>query len=165
MSFLSCESRAPISEIDARLAIPDEDINPLNGRNRCKAIAPSSKRRFGAYPTDSCPDIRIVIAQTSSRRVDLAKWLSVKSTLGEDVVIAHMLRRSPGNGMTVPRPRAAAYAACVHLDPLVSYDVWCDERHIKSPTLGAGAMHIGNMRRTWRADIRSAFHVVNFCIP
>jgi AraC-like DNA-binding protein len=53
----------------------------------------------------------------------------------------------------------------VHLDNFDSYDVWCDERHHSSRALGVGSIHINDMRHIWRADIQSAFEVVNFYIP
>ena len=58
-----------------------------------------------------------------------------------------------------------SYAACVHLDWLNDYDVWCDDRHISSRAISTGAIHISDMRHAWRADVRSPFHVVNFYIP
>lgn len=124
-----------------------------------------STDRLTVYPDGSRPDITIVIAQTSPSRVDLAKWLTIRSAAQDAFVIAHMLRKRPGHGMTEQQTRVAAYAACVHLDPLESLDVWCDEQHISSRALGAGTIHIGDMRHTWRADIRSSFNVVNFYIP
>jgi AraC-like DNA-binding protein len=58
-----------------------------------------------------------------------------------------------------------AYVACVHLEEFNAYDVWCDEQHHSSRPLGAGAIHINDMRHVWRADIRSPFQVVNFHVP
>jgi AraC family transcriptional regulator len=107
----------------------------------------------------------VVVAQTSPQRVDFSRSLAIKSAGRDDLVITHMLRSSPGHGMTEPHVRAEAYTACVHLDNFTSYDVWCDERHDSSHALGEGTIHINDMRRIWRADIRSAFHVVNFYIP
>ena len=120
---------------------------------------------FGADPIGTHPDIKRVIAQTSPRRVDLLRWIRVKFSAPEDFVIEHLSRKSPGHGMTESQTKAASYAACVHLDPLQSYDVFRDERHISSRPIRAGTMHIGDMRHGWRADIRSAFNVVNFYIP
>jgi hypothetical protein len=74
--------------------------------------------------------IKMVIAQTSPHRVDYVRWLAVKSEAREDFVIVHMQRQRPGHGMTEPQARATSYAACVHLDPLDSYDVCCDEQRI-----------------------------------
>jgi AraC-like DNA-binding protein len=67
--------------------------------------------------------------------------------------------------MTEPHLRTDAYVACVHLNEFNDYDIWCNEKHNSSRPLGAGTMHINDMRQEWRADIRSPFHVVNFCIP
>lgn len=135
------------------------------GREIRTSNAYQNSDHFSLDPIGTHPDIKMVIAQTSPRRVDLLKWLTVKSSAQEDFVIEHLLRKSPGHGMTEPQARVASYAACVHLDPLQSYDVFCDERHISSRALRAGTMHIGDMRHVWRADIRSAFNVVNFHIP
>ena len=110
-------------------------------------------------------DARFVIAQTSSHRVDTLKWLVIKSVVSDAVVIAHMVSSRPNHGMTEPQASAEAYAACVHLDPLDAYDVWCEERHVASRTLQAGAVHISDMRHVWRADIRTPFNVVDFYIP
>ena len=121
--------------------------------------------RLTVARTDSYPDIKLVIAQTSPLRLDLTKWLATKNATRAELVIAHMLRSGPGHGMTEPQSRVASYAACVHLDPLESYDVWCDGQHISSSPLRPGTIHISDMRRTWCADLRSAFNVVNFFIP
>jgi AraC family transcriptional regulator len=125
---------------------------------RCGAI----KQRPG--PTKSQSDISVVIAQTSSGRVDVHKSLTVKSAQ-DDLIITHMMRTRPGHGMTEPQAKRAAYAACVHLDEFSGYDVWCDEKHDSSLALASGALHINDMRHSWLADIRSAFQVVNFYIP
>jgi AraC-like DNA-binding protein len=53
----------------------------------------------------------------------------------------------------------------MHLDDFNTYDVWCDDRHNACRPLGAGAIHINDMRQEWCADIRSPFHVMNFYIP
>jgi AraC family transcriptional regulator len=110
-------------------------------------------------------DTNVVVAQTSPQRIDFCRSLMIKSAGRDDLVITHMLRSSPGHGMTEPQVRAEAYTACVHLDDFTSYDVWCDERHESSRALGEGTMHINDMRYVWRADIRCSFQVVNFCIP
>ena len=82
-----------------------------------------------------------------------------------DFAIVELFRGSSGHGMTEPLERAESYAACVHLDWLNDYDVWCDDRHISSRAIPTGAIHISDMRHAWRADVRSPFHVVNFYIP
>jgi len=158
--------RRPVSVADLPLSVrpfgagnicPYQEHRTLEARKPCNHLA--------VYPDDNHPDIKIVIAQTLPHRVDLSKWLTVKSEVPGDVVISHMLRKGPGHGMTEPQARVASYAACVHLDSLDSYDVWCDDQHICSRALGAGTMHISDMRHAWRADIRSAFNVMNFYIP
>jgi AraC family transcriptional regulator len=109
-------------------------------------------------------DVNVVIAQTSSHRVDVSRCLTVKS--GMDVfAVTQMSRKARGHGITESQARVDAYAACVHLDEFDGYDVWCDEQHDSSCALGPGTVHINDMRHVWRADIRSAFHVVNFYIP
>ena len=89
---------------------------------RCGVV----KQHPGSIKSQS--DINVVIAQTSSSRVDVYKSLTVKSTQ-DDLVITHMMRTRPGHGMTEPQAKRAAYAACVHLDEFSAYDVWCDEKH------------------------------------
>jgi AraC family transcriptional regulator len=110
-------------------------------------------------------DAGIVIVQTSLDRVDFIKSLTIKVASQGNFVIAEMMRSRPGHGMTEPHQRAESYAACVHLSGLDNYDVWRDDRHISSRVITAGTVHISDMRHEWRADIRSPFHVVNFCIP
>src|SRR5437762_10457000 len=109
--------------------------------------------------------INAVIAQTSRHRVDAIRRLDIKSGIHGVLAIAHMFRKSPGHGTTEAHERADAYAACVHLDALDGYDVWCDGQHVSSDALGVGSVHISDMRHEWKADIRSPFHVVNFYIP
>ena len=67
--------------------------------------------------------------------------------------------------MTDPAVKRACYVACVHVEKLDAYDVWCNDEHESSGVLEAGVLHVNDMRSAWRADIRSSFHVVNFCVP
>jgi AraC family transcriptional regulator len=162
--------RRPVSQ-QASIADLPPSVRPFGTRNIC----PHQEHRtldarklcnhLAVYPHDNHPEVKMVIAQTLPRRVDLLKWLTVRSETADDIVISHMLRKGPDHGMTEPQARVASYAACVHLDSLDSYDVWCDDQHISSRPLSAGTMHISDMRHTWRADIRSAFNVMNFYIP
>lgn len=111
------------------------------------------------------PDLSVVIARTSSSRVESAKCLMVDPETRDAGLVAYLRRRRPGHGMTESQPKVDAYVACVHLDEFSDYDVWCDERHEPSGPLRAGTVHVNDMRREWRADIRSSFHVMNFYIP
>jgi AraC family transcriptional regulator len=108
-------------------------------------------------------DVSVVIAQTSASRLDAFKTLAVPAA--DEFVIAHMMRTEPGHGVTELQAKRASFAACVHLDDFKSYDVWCDDKRCSNPALAAGTLHINDMRHAWRADIRSAFQVVNFNIP
>jgi AraC family transcriptional regulator len=112
-----------------------------------------------------CSRADVVVAQTSPQRIDFSRSLAIRSEGRDDLVVSHMFRSRPGHGMTEPHARSDAYTACVHLDKFTSYDVWCDERHESTHPLDEGTIHINDMRHIWRADIRSAFHVVNFHIP
>ena len=105
-----------------------------------------------------------VIAQTSRCRVDFTKRLTVPSRRDE-VVISHLSRSRTGHGLTEPQAKKAGYAVCVHLDELVSYDVWRDERHSAGLPLAPGTVHISDMRHSWLADIQGSFQVVNFYLP
>jgi AraC family transcriptional regulator len=109
-------------------------------------------------------DIGFVIAQTSSDRVDCLKSRAVDVTPQARFEIAEISRSSPGHGMTEPQGRAEAYAVCVHLKEMNDYDVWCDGKHISSRSISAGTVHVGDLRHSWRADVRSPFHVVNFFV-
>jgi AraC family transcriptional regulator len=113
----------------------------------------------------SSSDTAVVVAQTSPHRINLCRSLMIQSSGRDNMTMTHMLRSSPGHGMTEPQARAEAYTACVHLDDFDSYDVWCDECHHSSRALAKGTIHINDMRHLWRADIRSPFQVVNFYIP
>jgi AraC family transcriptional regulator len=107
----------------------------------------------------------VVFAQTVADRVDLMERLSIGSSPGNDFVINHIARKRPGHGMTDRATKRGCYVACVHLEKLDSYDVWCDDELELSSALEVGALHVNDMRNAWRADIRSPFHVVNFCVP
>jgi AraC family transcriptional regulator len=110
-------------------------------------------------------DAKIVIAQTSSDRVDYIKSCNIEVAPRNEFVMLETLRSTPGHGGTAPQQRAESYAACVHLTALDECDVWCNNRHISSHGIPAGMVHISDMRHQWRADVRSPFHVVNFYIP
>jgi AraC family transcriptional regulator len=110
-------------------------------------------------------DAGFVIAQTSRNRVDSLNSLTVKDVPCNDFVIAEMLRSNPNHGLTEQQQRMESYTAGVHLSRLDDLDVWCDDRHVSTGPIHAGTVHISDMRHEWRADIRSPFHVVNFCIP
>lgn len=123
------------------------------------------ERRIPAALPGHPLNINVVIAQTTRNRVDTAKVLTISSPAWHNVVITRMLQTKPDHGMTEPHSRADSYVACVHLDNFNDYDVWCNNHHHSSRPLGTGAIHINDMRQQWRADIRSPFHVMNFCIP
>jgi AraC family transcriptional regulator len=106
----------------------------------------------------------VVIAQSSSCRVDVHKTLAVR-TGDDEFVIAHISRGAAGHGLTEPQPKRAVYTACVHLSEFSKYDIWCDEKVTSGRVLPPGAIHINDMRHSWYADIKGGFDVVNFCIP
>jgi AraC family transcriptional regulator len=110
-------------------------------------------------------DISVVFAQTSSNRVDLVERLSISTIPGGDFAITHIARKRPGHGMTDGAAKRESCVACVHLERLDACDIWCDEEHESPGALEAGVLHVNDMRHAWRADIRSPFHVVNFCVP
>jgi AraC family transcriptional regulator len=110
-------------------------------------------------------DISVVFAQTSRDRVDLLERLSIGSIPGADFSITHIARKKAGHGLTENAAKRQSYVACVHLEKLDAHDVWCDGEHELSVALKAGTMHVNDMRHSWRADIESPFHVVNFCVP
>ena len=134
----------------------------------CAAGPTPSSDEFTAsisHKVDRSAATRFVIAQTSPDRVNSVRSLRVNVASPTDFAIVELFRGSSGHGMTEPLERAESYAACVHLDWLNDYDVWCDDRHISSRAIPTGAIHISDMRHAWRADVRSPFHVVNFYIP
>jgi AraC-like DNA-binding protein len=110
-------------------------------------------------------DINLVIAQTTRRRVDVYNSLVVRSASGEELTIAHLSRSTAGHGPTELQARSETFVVCTHLEAFNAYDVWCDGKHDSSCAIGAGSVHINDMRHSWNADIRGAFQVVNFCIP
>jgi AraC family transcriptional regulator len=107
----------------------------------------------------------VVFAQTAASRVDLMEKLSIRSISSDEFSIMHIARKGAGHGMTDHTAKRDCFVACVHLEKLDAYDVWCNDEHEPSTALEAGVLHINDMRCAWRADIRSPFHVVNFCIP
>jgi AraC family transcriptional regulator len=124
-----------------------------------------NKQLRASNQNSSSSDTNVVVAQTSPQRINFCRSLIIQSAGRNGMVMTHMLRSSPGHGMTEPQVRAEAYTACIHLDEFKSYDVWCDESHYSSRALAEGTIHINDMRHVWRADIRSPFQVVNFYIP
>jgi AraC family transcriptional regulator len=115
--------------------------------------------------TQSEAEVSVVFAQTLANRVDVMEQLSIGTVPGSDFVINHIARKQPGHGMTDRAIKRGWYVACVHLERLDAYDVWCDDEHESSGALEAGVLHVNDMRSAWRADIRSPFDVVKFCIP
>ncbi len=124
-----------------------------------------SRREPVARSSRDQADMSVVFAQTSTRRVDLFERLSVRTRPGDDVIITHIARKGAGHGMTDQAAKRQSYVACVHLEKLDSYDIWCGGEQQAPRAIEAGAMHINDMRQSWQADIRSAFDVVNFCVP
>jgi len=110
-------------------------------------------------------DASVVFAQTSADRVDLIERLSVGTIPGNDFAITHIARQRVGHGMTDSAAKRESYVACVHLERLGEYDIWCDGEQESPGPLASGVLHVNDMRRSWRADIRDPFRVVNFCIP
>jgi AraC family transcriptional regulator len=110
-------------------------------------------------------DMSMVFAQTSARRVDLFERLSVRTRPGDDFIITHIKRKDAGHGMTDQAAKRESWVACVHLEKLDSFDIWCDGAQETPRAIEAGAMHINDMRQSWQADIRSPFDVVNFSVP
>jgi len=110
-------------------------------------------------------ELRVVLAHTPARRVDVCRKLFVKSGLGDVSGVLQMSRNNPGHGLTEAQTKVDAYAVCVHMCSFEDFDMWCDARHHSSCALAPGTVHINDMRHLWQADIRSPFHVVNFYIP
>jgi AraC family transcriptional regulator len=110
-------------------------------------------------------DTSVVFAQTSANRVDLIERLSIDTIPGGGSAITHIERKRAGHGMTDSAAKRGSHVACVHLEKLDAYDIWCDDEHESPAPLEAGALHVNDMRYAWRADIRGPFHVVNFCVP
>ena len=139
------------------------EANISDRRARMGALS-SSGLAFG-WQTRSETNTSVVFAQTARDRVDLMEQLSIGTIPGEDFVITHIARKTSGHGMTDRAAKRGCYVACVHLEKLDDYDVWCGDEHESPGVLEAGVLHVNDMRSTWRADIRSPFHVVNFCVP
>jgi len=130
-----------------------------------KSITPQGSRDPFGRPSGDQADVSVVFAQTSARRVDLFERLSVRTMPGNEFTITHIKRKVAGHGMTDLAAKRESYVACVHLEKLDSYEIWCDGEQEKPGAIEAGAMHINDMRQAWRADITSPFDVVNFCVP
>jgi AraC family transcriptional regulator len=107
----------------------------------------------------------VVFAQTDPSRVDLHERLTISTMQNDSLIISHMARKRAGHGMTDSGAKFASYVACVHLEKLEAYDVWCDGEHESSGAIEAGSAHINDMRRSWQAEIRDSFDVVNFSVP
>ena len=138
-------------------------IESSSSDRRARTSAPSGTKSGQQGGGDI--DASVVFAQTAADRVDLIEKLSVGTISSEEFLIAHIARERAGHGMTDRAAKRGCHVACVHLEKLDAYDVWCDDAHESSGALEAGVMHINDMRCAWRADIRSPFDVVNFCIP
>ena len=97
----------------------------VGGTVSASALARAACRSRGVTPVQACRSV--VIAQTSSCKVDVHKSLAVRP--GDDeFVIAHISRGRAGHGMTEPQAKKAIYTACVHLSEFSRYDIWCDEK-------------------------------------
>ncbi len=88
---------------------------------------PSSSRSAFGQQVRSEGEPSVVFAQTCANRVDLIEQLSIGTIPGEDFAITHITRKGPGHGMTDGAAKRESYVACVHLEKLDSYDIWCDE--------------------------------------
>ena len=108
---------------------------------------------------------QFVIAQTSPDRVDSIKSLPVTLAPGADILLTEISRTTPGHGEAHPLQKADAYSICVHLSDLEEFNIWQDEERVDNTPIVAGTIHVDDMRHEWRADIRSAFHVMNLYIP
>jgi AraC family transcriptional regulator len=124
-----------------------------------------STKSIGQQLGEDQGNTSVVFAQTAPNRVDLIERLSIGTLPGEDFTITHIARKRPGHGMTDGAAKRESYVACVHLERLDAYDVWRDDKHQPSGVFEAGMLHVNDMRHAWRADIRSPFQVVNFCVP
>jgi len=133
----------------------------VSGAVSAGALATAACGSRSLTPLQTCDSV--VIARTSSCKVDVYKSLAVRP--GDDeFVIAHISRGRAAHGMTEPQPKRAVYTACVHLREFSRYDIWCDDEFASGCFIAPGSVHINDMRHSWLADIQSGFDVVNFCI-
>src|SRR5664279_5347327 len=97
----------------------------VGGSLAAGALASAARGSSGFKPLQACESV--VIAQSSSSKVDVHKTLTVR-TGGDELVIAHISRGAAGHGMTEQQPKRDVYTACVHLSEFSRYDIWCDEK-------------------------------------
>jgi AraC family transcriptional regulator len=140
-------------------------ISAVSVSNQSKLNSPANANRYSSIHNAHRSDGQFVIAQTSPDRVDSIKSLPVALAPNNNILLTEISRTTPGHGEAQPLQKADAYSVCVHLSDLDEFSLWRDEERVDSTPIVAGTIHIDDMRHEWRADIRSAFHVMNLYIP
>lgn len=130
-----------------------------------KAGIPPSSRGQPKAAFEGCDDLNVVIARTSRFRLDAMQKIDIRTGKNGAMSVSRQVRLRPGHGVTDPLGKCDTYSICVHLQESAEVNVWRDDRAIPSSPMTLGSVQIADMRHQWRADIQSAFDVVNFSIP
>jgi AraC-like DNA-binding protein len=129
------------------------------------SISQTSNKPTTYYDEQSAGDGLSDRAWTLPHRLDIARSIKISGPNRDDIVITHLVRKSPGHVMTEPQARADAYSARVYLQGFDACDVWRDEELVPSAAVKPGTMLINDLRHTSRANPNSPFNVVSFFIP
>jgi AraC family transcriptional regulator len=95
---------------------------------------------------------------------DVQSFSSVSFARG-DLSIGRYRRDRPGLGISDPNPISPMVMAVVILRPRPSHVGWHDDRTVKIPELGAGALSCLDLREAWTMDLSAPFDSFHAFIP
>jgi AraC-like DNA-binding protein len=95
---------------------------------------------------------------------DIQSFSSVSFARG-DLSIGRYRRDRPGLGISQPNPISPMVMAVVILRPRPAHVGWHDDRTVKIPPLGAGALTCLDLREAWTMDLSAPFDSLHAFIP
>jgi AraC family transcriptional regulator len=95
---------------------------------------------------------------------DIQSFSSVSFARG-DLSVGRYRRDRPGLGTSDPNPISPMVMAVVILRPRPSHVGWHDDRTVRVPALGAGALSCLDLREAWSMDLSAPFDSFHAYIP
>jgi AraC family transcriptional regulator len=95
---------------------------------------------------------------------DMQSFSSVSFARG-DLSIGRYRRERPGLGISDPNPISPMVMAVVILRPRPPHNGWHDDRTVRVPALGAGALSCLDLREAWSMDLSAPFDSFHAFIP
>jgi AraC family transcriptional regulator len=95
---------------------------------------------------------------------DIQSFSSVSFARG-DLSIGRYRRDRPGLGISDPNPISPMVMAVVILRPRPAHVGWHDDRTVRIPALGAGALSCLDLREAWSMDLSAPFDSFHAFIP